>query len=402
MHDSPSRLANDAQLRKNMRLYIITRVFQKRVFLPLVGIYFTTQAGMSLRTLGFLFSWFALVQIIAELPTGYFADTYGKVLSLRAGAFLNVIASSMYVLFPNPVAIFIAYSFEALGYSFFGGASEAILHDTLEAQGRSGQYTKIHSRIQAASLAINAILMALIPLTYKIDPRIPFIISAVLYSILLWVNLNIHEVFEPHKSKDAMTLQQKFRSLSKYRPILLFFVLLGLVSATYTAPSDYVNIQLKNLSVQPQLLGLIYSAASLVGVVVGLFVYYLKQLKFRTYVLIDIVMAVALPLSVWHNKALIIMFVFIWTMAFWRYRRIIYQAHLLEIFPVRQKATLLSAMNNMTDIFEFALPIGFGLVVASRGIPAAYGMVVGILLLVSLPLLIETNALHRRAKLILQ
>ncbi len=398
MRNKPLRVASDRQLQKNMRLYIVTRVFQKRVFLPLVGIYFTTRGGMSLRTLGFLFSWFALVQIVAELPTGYFADTYGKVRSLRVGAFLNVIASSMYVLFPNPIAIFIAYSFEALGYSFFGGASEAVLHDTLEAQGRADNYTKIHSRIQAASLGINAVLMALIPLTYKIDPRLPFLISAALYSVLLWVNFHIHEVFAPHKSRTSLTLRQKFGSLSKYKPILLFFVLLGVVSATYTAPSDYVNIQLKNLHIQPQLLGFIYSAASIVGVLVGLFVHYLKRLKFSSYVMLDIMFATALPLCVWYNHAFVIMFTFVLTMAFWRYRRIIYQAHLLEIFPTRQKATLLSAMNNMTDIFEFAIPIGFGLVVASRGIPTAFGLVAMLILFVSFPLFMETSALHARAR----
>ena len=393
-------IATEAQLRKNMRLYVITRVFQKRVFLPLAAIYFTTHAGVSLRSLGFLFSWFALVQIVAEIPTGYFADKVGKVYSLRLGAFLNVISSTMYVVFPNPVGIFIAYGFEALGYSFFGGASEAILHDTLEAQGRAGQYTKIHSRIQAASLAINAVLLAVIPLTYKIDPRLPFMIGALLYAVLLLVNLNIHEVFAPVVSIESMSVRRKFGSLAKFKTVLLFFILLGFISATYTAPSDYVSLQLKNLHVQPQLLGFVFSASSVVGVFVGLFMHLLKRLEFRSYVFFDMVLAAALPLSVWYDKAWLIIATMIVTMAFWRYRRIIYQAHLLEIFPVRQKATLLSAMNNASDIFEFGIPIVFGLIVVRHNIPAAFGVLAVAVLLVAPLLLIETSVLRKRAQTI--
>lgn len=106
-------------------------------------------AGFDIRQIGLLATWFSLIQVLVEVPTGMFADRFGKVQSERIGAFLNVCATLLYVFQPNTTGIFTGVALEAIGYSFFGGACEALLHDTLQAQGRIGDYTKALARIQS-------------------------------------------------------------------------------------------------------------------------------------------------------------------------------------------------------------------------------------------------------------
>lgn len=394
---TPQLLATPQQLHKNMRLYVITRIFQKRVFLPLAAIYFTTQAGVSLQGIGILVGLFSLTQIVAEMPTGMFADHFGKTLSLRIGAALNVVASSLYVIAPFPLGIGLGYCLEALGYSFFGGASEAILHDTLEAQGRDQKYTQIHSRIQAAALFVNAILIAVIPLTYKIDPRLPFAIGAALYALLFIVNLNIHEVYAPSRSKEKQHLQQQIAGLRLFKRLALFFLSLGFISAMYTAPSDFVNLQLKDLGIAPYQLGYLFAAASLVGVLIGLVVHRLKALSLTQFMIVDVVIVLSFLVSLWLNKLPLIVGLLMFSIGFWRYRRILYQAHMLEQLPVRQKATLFSAINVGTQVFEFSIPIIFGVVVARSSIPYAFGWACLATLVAVVPLMIQLSKVNRRA-----
>lgn len=395
----PQLIASPAQLRKNMRLYIFTRVFQKRVFLPLAAIYFTTQAGISLQGIGILGGLFSLMQIIAELPTGMFADHFGKTVSLRIGSALNVIASTLYVIAPFPIGIGVGVCLEAIGYSFFGGASEAILHDTLEAQGRAKDYTKIHSRIQAAALLINAALVAAVPLTYRIDPRLPFAIGAALYAVLFVVNCNIKEVYAGSRSTERQHLRQRIAGLRLFKRLAPFFLALGFISAMYTAPSDFVNLQLTDLGIAPYRLGYVFAAASLVGVLIGLFVHRLKALSLKQYLLFDVAVVVCFLAALWSNWLPLIVITFMLAMGFWRYRRILYQAHMLEELPVRQKATLFSAINLGAQLFEFSVPIVFGVLVARSSIPHAFGYASLAALLAAVPLLIQVRKLQQAKQL---
>lgn len=62
------------------------------------------------------------------------------------------------------------------------------------------------------------------------------------------------------------------------------------------------------------------------------------------------------------------------TMAFWRYRRIIYQEKLLNILQTNKKATALSVMNNAGQLNELYIPLLFGFGAAAFGIPKTFGL----------------------------
>ena len=368
---------SEKHLQRNVHLQIILRIFQMRVFLPLTAIYFMAVANFSLSGIGLLAVWFAVVRVVFEVPTGMFADRFGKVLSERLGAALNVGATLLYVFAPFKLGIFAGATLEAVGYSFFGGACEALLHDTLQAQGRISQYTKVLGRIQSASLAVNAVLLALVPLTYKYNHRYPFLLGTVAYVLLFVTTFFLKEVY-PHNQRNAgsrsRTRVSFVRLSSQYRKYVLFLLCFGIISALYTAPSDFINLTIRDLGLRPEQMGFLFSAASIVGVVFGWFLHLLKRLPFRMYALLDwAVLAVSMA-SVWLNKLVVVLVVYIVTMSFWRYRRIIYQEKLLEILQTNKKATALSVMNNATQLNELYLPLLFGLGASAWGIPHTFGI----------------------------
>lgn len=370
-----SRL-NPKELQRNVRLQVVLRVFQKRVFLPLAAIYFTSVAGFSLTEIGLLATWFALVQVLVEVPTGMFADRYGKVRSERIGAFLNICATLLYVFAPNHVGIFGGAALEAVGYSFFGGACEALLHDTLQAQGRVSNYTKILARIQSASLAINAVLVSLVPLTYQLNPRYPFLLGTLAYVVLFVTTFYLREVYPGQHTADQTrpTISQRLAILRRYRSLVPFLLAFGIISALYTAPSDFANIAFRDLGLAPEKLGFVFAAGSVVGVAFGWVLHWFKRLPFYVYALVDWSVLVIWLLSVWSANLSLMIVVNIGTMAFWRYRRIIYQEKLLEVLQTNRKATALSVMNNAGQLNELYIPVLFGLSAAQVGIPQTYGL----------------------------
>jgi len=367
---------NTQQLQRNVRLQVILRVFQKRVFLPLTPIYFTAVGGLSLQDLGILAMWFAAVQVIVEIPTGMLADRFGKVRAERVGAFLNICSTLLYVFMPNHLGIFVGVGLEAIGYSFFGGSCEALLHDTLQAQGRIKRYTQTLSRIQSMSLAINAVLVTVVPLTYKFDPRYPFLIGTLAYTTLFVTTFFLREVYPyaPSQHASKRHWMPRWSVIRRYKKYGLFLMSFGIISALYTAPTDFVTIALRDLGMRPESLGFLFGVASLVGVAAGWFMHLFKKFPFYVYGLVDWVFIFIWFAAVWFSNLRVLLVVYIINMAFWRYRRIIYQEKILQILQTNQKATALSVMNNATQINELYVPIVFGFAAAAYGIPATFGM----------------------------
>jgi MFS family permease len=374
---------------RNVRLYVFVKVFAKRVFLPLSAIYFVDQFGFSIREIGLLALVFAIAQLIAELPTGYFADRIARVTSIRIGALLNVSATLLYVFAPDKSWIFVAQILEAVGYSFLAGAGEALIHDSLVVRKDTKDYSKILSRAQSVSLIINAIFIALVPMTYRIDPRLPFLLGSLTYLSLFVFALFMHDV---KREKPVKRKQRKisFKSLITKKSIIAFGLLFGLVGALYTAPNDMLNLAIRDFGMKPELLGWVYAAASICGAALGVFAHLLKRLSFRNYMILDSTVLVCMFIAPFTGSATLLAVSFIISIAFWRYRRIIYQDHLLTLYPTRYKATLLSAMSNVEQLNALWLPLSIALVVNQFGFQKGFGLV-GLFALTIVPLYVWTG-----------
>jgi len=386
------------QAERNLRLALLLRVFAKRVFLPLYAVYFTQVAGFSLKELGLLGAVFSLVGLISEVPTGYFADRFGRVRSIRVSGILNVIATLLYVFAQHKLGIFIGTCIEAVGYAFFAGAVEALVHDSLVVLGKEKQYTKVSSRIQSRSLLINAGIIALVPMTYAIDPRAPFLIGTIAYCALFVTSLYLKDsqkVAEAHPIR-LLTISK----LKNYRSFIAFAFIFGAFGALYTGPSDMQTLAFNEYGLNPELIGWLFAAASILGAIIGVFIHYLKKLSILQYAALD-VFIVSIAFATYGTGNLIASSVaFLCGMSFWRYRKIIYQDHLLDRYKTRYKATLLSVMNNAEQLHAIWVPILAGGLVYKFGFLVAFRVLSGVAIVVGGIFIISTYSfLSKRIKI---
>lgn len=312
-------------------------------------------AGFGVRDIGILAAFYSIVQLIAEVPTGYFADKVGRITSIRIGALLAAIATMIYVIFRSKNAIFAGTMLEALGYSFLGGAGEALIHDSLVVKNQEHEYTKVLSRAQSISLIANSILLALVPMSYAINPRYPFLLGTVAYLSLFVSALFMHDV-----KRVTSVVKLKMPDLKKItgkRNILIFGLTFGVISALYTAPTDMYNIALREYGIHPEYLGWIYGLSSVLGSIIGPFIHYLRKIKLSSYLTIDLGILLSIYLAAFTRSAMLLGATIIIGVAFWRYRRIIYQNYLLTLYPTSYKATLISAMNNLEQLNSVWLPL---------------------------------------------
>ena len=364
-------ISTERLLTRNFWLYGGMKIFTKRVFLPLVAIYLVEVGGLTLQQIALIATLFAVVSIGAEVPTGYFADRITRKASLTASAVLLMTMSVILALFPSFTGAILATIFEATGYAFLTGAAEALIHDTLVQQKREKAYTKIVARAQSIGLVGNIVLVAVVSATYKINPHLPFVLSIFAYGSLLGFVSLLYEppraraVSEIHPMKDLLTSLRLFIN----RRTFLIFLAIGLISGFYNGSSDFVNLAFKDLGMAPSLLGVLFSASSAVAVIVSFNASFLKRMPLKYYQMFDLVLVTSMLIGIGLTKSLYFAIpAFLATVGFRRLRNIVYQHHLLDMFPgVKNKATLISTSSLFGRLNEVWLPLSFGYVIHRFG-----------------------------------
>ena len=121
----------ESKLRSNIWKYYLHEIFAGMFFSIPVIVLFWQNNGLTLTEVMILQSIFAVIVAALEIPTGYFADIYGRKPTLVLSGISIFIAILAYSLGHNFAQFLIAEVFFALGVSLASGTSSAFIYDTL-------------------------------------------------------------------------------------------------------------------------------------------------------------------------------------------------------------------------------------------------------------------------------
>lgn len=359
--------------RRNLALYPIQKIFNKRVFLPIIPIFYTEYVGFSIPEIGLIAAAYALINLLFNVPAGYFADKFGRVRALRIGASLLTLSTVFYAAMPTKTGVLIGITLESIGFAFLSGAGESLVHDSLDVLDREHDYSKVLSRAQSIALVLNAVFIALVPLTYAIDPRIPFVIGTFAFLALLASTVLMRDVVQHQvraiRWRGLIALERLAGNTTLFFAIIFF----GIIGAAYFS-FDIVTIALRELGIAPEYLGWVFAIASLIGAALGLIVHRLKELSLSKYMAIDVGILLSVYLAGYLGNVWLLAGAAILSVSFWRYRRIIYQDHLLTRFKTGYKSTLISIMNTTESLNMLWVPIVTTAVVGGLGVMQGFGV----------------------------
>ena len=77
--------AETKRLRNNLRAVLLLRAGQRFQLIAPILVPFFAHFGQDMQQIFLLESFYALIILLMEIPSGYFADRYGRVMVLRAG-----------------------------------------------------------------------------------------------------------------------------------------------------------------------------------------------------------------------------------------------------------------------------------------------------------------------------
>lgn len=139
---------------------------------------FTNYAGI-----GLIETILIVTMTLAEIPTGAVADLFGKKKTLILAFLFEAVGAYMMAFAPNYTTILWSVFVMCVGGAFYSGTLDALVFDSLKQNGVDEKFDKVISNISSISLVAPAVCSIIGGLVYGIDPRLPFILNAVGYTL---------------------------------------------------------------------------------------------------------------------------------------------------------------------------------------------------------------------------
>ncbi len=181
------------KLNSNIAKFYAFQFLGQLLFIIPIIVLFWQANGLSLTKIMILQSLFAISIVFWELPTGVFADKFGRKKSLVLGAFFLAAGLLVYSLGFTFWQFFAAEFIWAIGLCFISGADSAFIYDTLKQTKKEKNFKKVWGNATSFSLAaaaIGAIIGGFIA-TYSL--RVGWYLSTISMIFLFFVALTFKE-----------------------------------------------------------------------------------------------------------------------------------------------------------------------------------------------------------------
>ena len=211
------------------RLFTSQALFMFILWVP-IWVVFLQGKGISLTQIGLLEAVAWVLTAVAEVPTGAFADRWGRKTSIAIGSL--VYAGSMFLILTEAMspAFLLGYALWNTSFAFVSGADTALLYDSLKADGRESEAAKQSGRslaIQQASQGIAALAGAALA---TVDITLCFTLCGVAAVASAGLILTVKEPPRVEEGEDQLGYWQNLRTgaaIAARRPIVRTLLLLG-------------------------------------------------------------------------------------------------------------------------------------------------------------------------------
>lgn len=141
--------------------------------------------------------------VVAEVPTGVFADRFGRRISMLIGA-LAMVASCLLALAAHDFVAFVVVEIlAALSMSLCSGADSAYLYDLLAATDRRGEYPRRESIASAWHLVGTAVAVAVGGVVAEVDLALPYLITAAVAAAAAVIAWQMREPARPANARSS-------------------------------------------------------------------------------------------------------------------------------------------------------------------------------------------------------
>jgi MFS family permease len=254
-------------MRRHASAYALFSVASSIRFTQAIWLIYLAEHGYSPFAIGLFEMLFHLAKLVAEVPTGVFADLVGRRASLIAACAVGAVSELLF-LAPAPPIIALSLALAGISWAFRGGADAALLWgmaDQADARGVAERFTRLYSWMFIMLLIGEAIGTTTGGALATLAIALPFLAQSAMQALSILPLLTIPEqrAGEHHRLAPLAHVGEGLRAVRR-DPVLLGLLLLsGLLAGVFTTVSIYSQLFFTTLGLSIAAVGLVY------GVTVG-------------------------------------------------------------------------------------------------------------------------------------
>jgi len=368
------------KLKQNIWKFYVHQALRACFFVLPVVVLFWQDNGLSLSEVMLLQSIFAIMIVALEIPSGYFADIYGRKRALIISSLCGFIAIIIFALGQNFWQFLIAEIFFALDVSFSSGTKSAFVYDTLKELGREKQYKKIwgdmffYSLLSLALAGIIGSLLGAINLRYAVYASIPFFAFMIPLACSMQETQTHKAIIAKNYSKDLLHILKY--SLIKNHKLRWLIIYSGVIYAFNQAALWLYQPYFKLSGIQIAYFGLVFASFQIVAAISSKYAHQLEEKLGQNHSLALLVFLLAGSYFLMSNFIFLFSFSFCFIQQFVRsFKRTIVTDYINQITSSNSRATILSAESFVGRIiYATILPI-LGLVVDAYTLKTALTLI---------------------------
>ncbi len=228
-----------------------------RLFEPFLILFFLN-SGLTFTDIGILYATAEISTNLFEIPTGIYADIFGRRKSMLMGFGSYLITFTIFYLSSNFYLFLLAMVLYGLGDAFRSGTHKAMILEYLKIKGIEDKKVEYYGATRSASQfgsAINSILAAII-VFYTGDYHLIFLVTIIPY-VLDFVNLatypkeldgEIGVVIRKNAKAKAKATLHDFAMMFRNRKALKALLNSSLFDSGFKATKDYLQPILKSFA----------------------------------------------------------------------------------------------------------------------------------------------------------
>ncbi|RLQ93202.1 MFS transporter [Falsibacillus albus] len=315
--------------------------------------------------------------LIGEVPTGVFADRFGPKVSFITGSTIKML--SIFILFfaKEPWVFFLYSALNGLSVTFFSGADEALVYESLKITGEQGAMDKAMGKIQSAGF-ISMIAAVLFGSYFAKDlQNHEFIILIALGLVFQFIELILlffirkPDVDIQYRENPFHQIGEGVQAIKKAPQLLVMFLNITLVFIPAGAVfSNFDQPFLTGAGLPVYMIGVIYSIAAFIAFAASRSIGWMTG-KYSRIFLLNLTGAAAvggLLLAVISGNNLLMALVSFFILRFVRAIRYpIYSQLSNDLIPSDVRATSISLLSILDSVFDL-------LIFGSFSIIAVYGL----------------------------
>lgn len=265
------------KLENNINNTILLVAFRNFIVFGAIIVPFFTELNLNLFQIFLIESAFALTVLITEIPSGYFADKFGRKKSILLGTISGFIGMLIYSFSSSFEFFVLSEILIGIACSFISGSDSAIIYDSLKELKKENIYKKIEGKkeaIRTTSIAIAALTSSLAAI-YSI--RIAFYITTITAFISIIFALRLIETKRNEKQvaneKFFLILKETIKTKDILIMILFSSIIYGLSNLHYLSSQNFLEL----INFPIVYFGLVFAFANFSVAIMSIYAYKIEK-----------------------------------------------------------------------------------------------------------------------------